>query len=158
MSFDPLTAAFDLGKVAIEKLFPDPNKRAEEVRKLEELRQKGEAVELNAQVSLMLAQIDVNKEEAKSGSWWTSGWRPGVGWVGVVSLAMAYIPKALVITIMWTLQCWNMYKHGNFTVLPPFPDLGLMDILGLLGSILGVGTLRSFDKTKGTQTDSIGKG
>jgi len=38
MAFDPLSAAFDLGKSVIERLWPDANVRAVEIRKLEELK------------------------------------------------------------------------------------------------------------------------
>lgn len=41
MSFDPLSALFDLGKSAINKIWPDPIKRAEELRKLEKMKQSG---------------------------------------------------------------------------------------------------------------------
>lgn len=158
MAFDPATALLELGKTAIDKLWPNAEKRAEEFFKLQQLAQTGDLAQLNAHVQLMLGQMEINKEEAKSGSLFVAGGRPAIIWVGAVALAMAYIPKALVVTIMWGLQCWAMIKHGQYTTLPIFPDLGLMDILGLLGSILGVGGLRSFDKFNGVQTDSVKKG
>ena len=68
MNFDPLSAAFELGKTAIEKIWPDPTKRAEEVRKLEELRQSGDIEMMNAQIKLLLGQIEINKLDAKSGN------------------------------------------------------------------------------------------
>jgi hypothetical protein len=37
-------------------------------------------------------------------------------------------------------------------VLPPYPDMGLTDILGLLGALLGIGGMRSFDKWAGKDT------
>ena len=40
MSIDPLTSILNLGKSVIERIWPDANKRAEEMRKLEELKQK----------------------------------------------------------------------------------------------------------------------
>ena len=50
MSFDPISAAFDLGKVAIERIWPDPIRRAEEIRKLEELRQQGDLAQLKTAI------------------------------------------------------------------------------------------------------------
>ena len=35
MSIDPFTAAISLGEAAINRIWPDKNKRAEEMRKLE---------------------------------------------------------------------------------------------------------------------------
>ena len=57
MSFDPLTAAFEVGKTLIEKIWPDPVKQAQEVRLLQELYQKGDLAGLQAHTSILLAQI-----------------------------------------------------------------------------------------------------
>lgn len=163
---DPVTlgSLFKLGQTALEKLFPDPTKRAEEMRKLEELRQKGDMAELSAHVQLMLGQLEINKEEARSGSWWVAGWRPAVGWVGAVGLALAFIPKAIVLTSLWAYQAKVMMDGCIASAacdiatyqLPPFPDLGITDLIGLLGGILGIGVMRSFDKTRGTDTQRVG--
>lgn len=162
MSFDPLSAAFDLGKVVVERIWPDPVKRAEEIRKLEELRQKGNLAELNTHVQLMLGQLEINKVEAQHKSWIVAGWRPGVGWVGVISLAAMYIPKAIILTVMWTYQCYLVFHNFDpsavnavVPTLPAFPDLGVSDVVALLGSMLGIGAMRSYDKRNGTQTDLI---
>jgi len=165
-SFDPLSAAFDLGKTAIERIWPDPIRRAEELRKLEELRQAGDLAKLNAHVQLMLGQLEVNKAEAQHKSIFVAGWRPAIGWVGAISLALIYIPKAIVMTLIWTYQCY-LILHAvpdaislndvSKVVLPAFPDLGVSDILGLLGSMLGIGAMRSHDKRHKVQTDSLGE-
>ena len=66
MSLDPLTAAFEVGKLAIEKIWPDETKRAEQLFKLDKLRQEGDLEHLNSQVKLLLGQIEVNKAEAST--------------------------------------------------------------------------------------------
>ena len=155
MSLDPLTAVFDLGKAAIERIWPDETKRAEEFRKLEELRQQGDLAELNSHVQLMLKQAEINLADAKSGKWFQSGWRPAIGWVGALSLALMYIPKAVVMTALWTTQAIVIIQGWDGVgelVIPVFPDLGVSDIIGLLMSMLGVAAMRSFDKTKGVDT------
>lgn len=165
MSFDPVSAAFDVGKTVIEKIWPDPTKQQEELRKLEELRQNGDIVQLNAHVQVMLGQMEVNKVEAAHGSIFVAGWRPAVGWTCAISLALAFIPKALVITALWASQSYMMLDQcvvpacdiATFA-LPPFPDLGTTDLLGLLGGMLGIGAMRSLDKIKGVSTGSVGKG
>lgn len=159
MSFDPLSAAFNIGSSLIEKIWPDPARQAEELRKLEELRQTGDIAKLNAHVELMAGQLQINLKEAEHKSLFVAGWRPGVGWVCVVSLAMAYIPKALVITLLWTVQSTMMLFEAvdiMTFVLPPFPDLGIAELIGLLGSMLGVGIMRSVDKHNKVATQSLG--
>ncbi len=147
-----------LGETLINKIWPDPAKQAEELRKLKELEQTGDLAQLDSHVKLMVAQLEVNKVEAASASMFIAGWRPAIGWVGAVSLGLMYIPKTIMITALWSYQTYLMTVSAPdmaVFVLPPFPDLGLTDLLGLLGSMLGIGVMRSFDKTKGTDTKSI---
>jgi len=115
----------------------------------------------------MQLQVSVNVEEAKHPSLFIAGWRPMVGWVGAISLAFMYIPKALVMTGFWVYQSYKTlnpeyisnlvdgvtYKTlVDIPQLPVFPDLGTGDIIGLLVSILGVGAMRSYDKKNKTDT------
>lgn len=110
-------------------------------------RAKADRESYQAETERMNGQVEINKIEAASESFWKSGWRPGVGWVCVVTLALAYIPKALVITVLWSIQAYAVVTTGG--PLPSFPELGLTDILGLLFSLLGIGTLRTVEKVKG---------
>jgi len=140
-----LSSAFNLGQTVIEKLFPDANKRAEEMRKLEELKQKGDLAELNAYVQLMLAQINVNAEQAKSKQFFVAGSRPFIIWICGFGLAFQYILHPFLIWI-WSFAM----MEGS----PPEP-LDMSAMMPLLLGLLGLGGMRSFDKTKGTQTDRI---
>ena len=145
MSFDPFTAAFEAGKLAIEKIWPDANKRAEEMRLLEELRQKGNLAELNAYVQLRLAQVNVNLEQAKSNSMFVAGSRPFIIWVCGFGLAFQYLLHPLLIWI---------WAFADMTGKPPLPlDLSVM--MPLLLGLLGLGSMRSFDKKNHVQTDKI---
>lgn len=145
MSIDPLTAIFDLGKTTIERIWPDANKRAEEIRKLEELRQNGDLSTLNAHVQLMLAQIDVNRESAKHKSVFVAGARPFIIWVGGLTMLWAGLLHP-VMTWVWALN--------GFDGSPPeIIDSGA--IFGVMTALLGFGTMRSVDKYNGVQTDRI---
>lgn len=110
--------------------------------------------------SLMLGQNETNKVEAAHPSWWVAGWRPYVGWVAGTSLGMVYIPKALVLTGIWTYQAVVIIQQWNGAapppVLPVYLDLGVTDLLGLLGAMLGFGAMRSFDKKNEVDTRQIG--
>ncbi len=151
MTFDPFTAAIELGKTAIEKLWPDPIRRAEEMRKLEEMRQAGQLAELKAHVDLMLGQIEINKIEAGSKSAFVAGWRPGVGWLCVFGIGYHVI---LYPILLWV---W-VYLEATGRIPPemtPPPVLPSGPLMTLVMSMLGVGGMRSYDKAKGTQTDKI---
>lgn len=110
---------------------------------------------------LLQGQIDTNKIEAAHPSMFVAGWRPAVGWVCVAALAMMYIPKATVMTIMWAVFCASIMNAWVIGTPPPaipeFPDVGAMDIIGLLMALLGMAGLRSFDKTKETDTRRVGE-
>jgi len=145
MGFDPLSSLFDLGKSAVERIWPDPIRRAEELRKLEELRQKGDLAELDAHVKLMLGQLEVNKAEAQHKSIFVAGWRPAVGWGCVTILAFNYIGVYLM-----------EYAVAFMETPPPIPErFDMGELWPVLLGILGVGGMRSFDKKNRTQTDSI---
>lgn len=107
--------------------------------------------------ALLSGQISVNKEEAKHPSKFVAGWRPAIGWVAAVSIGLMYIPKAIMMTYMWSLQCLVEIDIGS-GVIPAFPDLGAMDIIGLVTSMLGVAAMRSYDKKQGTDTKQINGG
>jgi hypothetical protein len=157
MSFDPFTAAFDLGKIAIEKIWPDANKRAEELRKLEELKQAGDLAQLNAHVQLMLGQISINLKEAEHKSLFVAGWRPFVGWVGGIGLAWAVIVYPLVSWIWAWARPTYTDAAGLVILVPMPPSLGVGVLMPVLLGMLGVGTMRSFDKKGGNATQSLGK-
>lgn len=102
-------------------------------------------------------QIEINKIEAQHPSLFVAGWRPSAGWVATISLGLMFIPKAIVITSVWTYQCILVLQtHGAMAQLPLFPDLGAMDMIGLLGTLLGVGGMRMWEKYKGVDTKLVG--
>ena len=104
-------------------------------------------------MELQAAQIEVNKIEAQSASMFVAGWRPAAGWVCSISLACLYIPKALVLTSVWVYQCYTVFHAWNgigvAPSMPVFPDLGITDVIGLLGSMLGLAGVRTVEKIRG---------
>lgn len=144
MSLDPFTAALDLGKVAIERIWPDANRRAEEMYKLETLRAQGRLEQLNAEVRILLAQMDVNKTEAAHSSIFVAGWRPGAGWVCVLGLFYTFFLRPI-------LEWASGFAPG--THVPPELDMG--DLITLLFGMLGIGGLRTFEKLKQVETTKL---
>jgi hypothetical protein len=95
---------------------------------------------------LLTGQQEINKEEAKHASWVVAGWRPALGWVCVQALWFIYVPKAVVLTLVWVYAAWKVVAAwngmGGMPTLPGFPEMGAADILGLVGSMLGIAGLR----------------
>jgi hypothetical protein len=92
-----------------------------------------------------LAQVEVNKIEANSSSLFVSGWRPAVGWVGVLGLAYQFLGYPLMQWLWSFLQGVDIIPKG----LQPPPDLQTDQLMVLLSGLLGFGGMRSFEKHKG---------
>jgi hypothetical protein len=141
MSLDPVTALLDAGKMAINRIWPDPLAQAEEQRKLAELAQNGDLAELKAQVSLLIGQMDINREEAKSKSLFVSGWRPFVGWCCGFGLLYASLFEPLMRFIA------SVYGYeGSFPVIDT--SITMQVLLGMLG----LGVMRTREKEKNVHT------
>jgi hypothetical protein len=147
MDIGILDNLFDLGKTAIEKIWPDPVKAAEELRKLEALRQSGNLAEMQMTVNLMLAQINVNLQEAKHKSIFVAGWRPWIGWVGGFSLAYAGIIHPILLWVWAMLQAVDVIPKDMQP--PPFVESGTLG--SIVTGMLGIGAMRSHDKKHGVQ-------
>lgn len=145
MDLNPLNSVFELGKSVIERIWPDENKRAEEMRKLEEMRQNGGLKELELHVQLLLAQLKVNEREAQHKSIFVAGWRPFVGWVG--GLGLAYV--GFIYPIMKFVAMMFGYSGE-------FPEVDTSATIPVLLGMLGVGTMRSVDKKNGVETTNVG--
>ena len=145
MDIAGIGSIFSLGETLIEKIWPDPKDQAREMRKLEELKQKGDIAELDAYVKLMTAQIKVNEEQAKHKSLFVSGGRPAAIWVGVTAMAWAGVIHPLL--------TWVVALAGLEVTVPTV--VASEALIATTMGLLGVGGMRSFDKLKGNAKDSL---
>ena len=79
---------------------------------------------------LALAQVKLNTAEAK-GNLFQSSWRPATGWVCVLALGVNYLISPIA---------------AGFGIVIPQADGGTL--MPILGGLLGLGGMRSFEKTK----------
>jgi len=152
VSLDPISAALTIGKMAISRIWPDPQKQAEEERKLIEIAQRGDLAELEAEVKLMTGQLEINKIEASHKSMFVAGWRPAVGWCCVSILAFNYILLPLIDYLVTIVS----FAVDSKNVMPLPEKLDMTELWPVLIGMLGLGGMRSFDKHKKTQTDKLG--
>jgi hypothetical protein len=87
----------------------------------------------------LLSQLEINKAEAASGSLFKGGWRPAVGWVCALAFAYHYLLQPLLVFIL----------TASGVDLPELPVFDMSTLLTVLGGLLGIGGLRSYEKTKG---------
>lgn len=138
MALDPLTAVLDIGGRVIDRLWPNKADADAAKLKLFELQQSGELAQLAAEVDLAKGQMSINEAEANHPSVWTSGWRPGVGWVCVAAFAWHFV-LAPILAFVAT-------ASGHPLVLPSFESESLMTVLF---GMLGLGGLRTFERVRG---------
>ena len=87
----------------------------------------------------LLAQLEINKAEAASGSLFKGGWRPFVGWTCGIAFAYHFV-----------LQPFLIFVFAYIGIEPPdLPEFDVGTLLPVLGGMLGIGGLRSYEKTKG---------
>lgn len=89
-----------------------------------------------------IAQIEVNKQEAKSGMLFVSGWRPFVGWTCGSALAWTFVLSPIVQSTAFYVAEFTG-RDIDLTGLPSFDLAVLMPVL--LG-MLGLGTMRTYEK------------
>lgn len=131
-----LTALVPALGILVDRLIPD---RAEAERAKAEM----EAALVKASNEAAMAQVEVNKIEAGHSSVFVAGWRPFIGWVCGVALALYYIPMFIIGMGLWI---WACLEAGQ---LVPRPELGVAEIIGLVMAMLGLGGLRTLEKLRG---------
>ena len=82
-----------------------------------------------------LAQIEVNKIEAASKSWFVAGWRPSVGWV--CSLAMLY--HFIIAPMM-------QFLLNVIGIQVQLPEFDFSQLSTILMAMLGMAGLRTYEK------------
>ena len=88
---------------------------------------------------LAKGQLDINKAEAQSRNIFVAGWRPFIGWT--CGLAMFWHFVGVPITLFFV---------GWFAVeIPELPQFDMNSLMTVLLGMLGLGGLRTFEKTKG---------
>ena len=91
---------------------------------------------------LAKAQLEVNKAEAAHNSMFVAGWRPAVGWCCVLGMAGNFliIPMTNFVLALMAIE-----------VVIPLIDLETM--MPVLMGMLGLGAMRSYEKTKGVSRE-----
>ncbi len=116
----------------LDKFIPDADQKAKLAHEIATMSEK------HAQEAL-LAQLEINKAEAASGSIFKGGWRPAVGWTCAIAFLYHFILKDLII--------FGCVIAG--VVLPDLPEFDMGTLLTVLGGMLGIGGLRTYEKQKG---------
>lgn len=88
--------------------------------------------------AINLAQIDVNKEEAKSSSTFVSGWRPFIGW----GCGFAFLYIGILEPIA------RFAAKVAYGYVGEFPEIDPTITMQVLFGLLGLAGMRTYEKTK----------
>lgn len=121
---------FELGKGIIDRLFPDPAQKAAAEMELLKMTQDGDLKQI-------MGQLEINAREAQHPSIFVAGWRPFFGWAGGFGFVYATIAQPILVWIGAT-KGW-----------PAPPDVNIDLLWVVVTGMLGLGTLRSVEKSKG---------
>ena len=116
----------------LDKVIVDKDQKAKMAHELATMADK------HAQQAL-LAQLEINKAEAQSGSFFKGGWRPAVGWICALAFAYHFVLQPLILFLATLFGA----------ELPQLPEFEMGTLLTVLGGMLGIGGLRSYEKQKG---------
>jgi hypothetical protein len=94
--------------------------------------------------AIRLAQLEINKEEAKHSSLFVSGGRPFIVWVCGIGFAMNFLIGPLL-----TFLC----ALAGVPVV--FPTIDISGMMPLLLGLLGLGGMRTYEKMKGVARNSL---
>lgn len=120
------------------KLIPDKNARAQ-------AKEQFEGQMLGALTGLVAGQLKINEQEAKHGSIFVAGWRPAIGWICGGGIAWNFILQPLIM--------WVAFVFGADLGNAPALDVG--PLMVLLGGMLGLGGLRTYEKRLGVARKEI---
>lgn len=135
MALDPITAIFNTADTLLNRLLPD--KTANDAAKVELVK-----MHVSGELQQIVGQLQVNTAEASNQSVFVAGWRPFVGWACGCAFIYAFILQPIIVTFM-------VVFHRTFDkAMLPVLDMGSM--MPVLLGMLGLGAMRSFDKTQGT--------
>lgn len=122
------------GGSLIDELYTTPEERMESERKF-----------IEALQAMDLAQMEVNKQEAQNPNWFVSAWRPAVGWVCVGGFAW----HAILLPVMNSLLIYYTHFTGQSIDTSALPTMEMATIMPVLLGMLGMGSFRTFEKTRG---------
>ena len=105
-----------------------------------------EAAALKIQTLMMqphMMQAQANIEAAKNTNWFVAGGRPSLLWICAIALFYNWIIKDFIVIGIVT------FSNNAAEIVPLLPSIDGAEVTGLVTALLGLGALRTWEKTKG---------
>ncbi len=123
-------------KDIVDEFVTTDEEKLEYQLKRAELELKGKELETR----LLEKVHETNIAEAKTGNWFIAGWRPFIGWVCGLGFAYTFVIAPFLHSLL-----------TSFGLSFPLPEIDGWLLFNLAGAMLGLGTLRSYEKKWGVQ-------
>jgi hypothetical protein len=127
----------------LDRLIPDVNARAQAQDEIRKALIEQESAVNQAIAEAAKAQAEVNLAEAQNPSMFVAGWRPFVGWVCGIACAYAFLIQPML--------TWISVGLGG----KPLPTLDSSVLMTVLGGMLGLGAMRTVEKTQGVDRSNM---
>jgi hypothetical protein len=95
-------------------------------------------LEADLSVGLSQAQTKINEIEAASNDKFVSRWRPAIGWICGAAYAYTFVIQPFLVFLLTA--------TGHTLDINSLPTISLAELSVVLGGLLGLGGMRSFDK------------
>jgi hypothetical protein len=125
-----------LGSTLIDRLIPDKIAAAAAKAQLLEMQTKGELDQISA-------QIEVDRQESASQYVFVAGWRPFIGWICGLALAVDFIVRPV---FSWV--C-NLSHHSA-----DFPTLDMTELMPLVLGMLGMTAAHAWEGIQNKKVDA----
>lgn len=125
----------------LDNLFTSDEERQEAENELKNAQRRFDHLADKLVAQQNIAQMEVNKVEAASSNLFQAGWRPAIGWIGVLALAYQFV--------VYPLMLWLKAFTPDLQT-PPALEADMM--FTIITGMLGIAGMRSFDKIKGVDT------
>lgn len=133
----------------IGRFVPDPAQAAQAALEMQKLVAEREAAAAQAAAEVAKAQAETNTAEAGNASLFVSGWRPFIGWVCGWGCVYGFIAQPL---LAWAA---GLIGAALGAALPAPPACDIVQLMGLLGGMLGLGAMRTVEKAQGVPDTAV---
>jgi hypothetical protein len=101
-----------------------------------------EAIKVSGELNRILGEYGIATAEAQHRSVFVAGWRPSLGWLCTLCLALVWIPQFALGSYFWAVMCIKAHHVVEY-------PLNMKELYSLLGTLLINGGFRMFEKLKG---------
>jgi len=138
-----LPTVTETAKILVDRLVPDPAAREQAQKEVELAISQREVAITEAMSKQAEAQSAINLAEAQGNDRFSSRWRPALGWSCVAAFLYQFLLAPL---LTWAGAILSVALDVAF---PAPPTLIVSDFMPVLIGMLGLGAMRTYERTTG---------